>query len=45
MTVILNQFSDDLSPTYVIPMESDAMHKLVDTRRKMLTKVKKSWYL
>lgn len=38
MTVILNQFLDDLSPIYVIPMESDVVHKLTDKRRKMPTK-------
>lgn len=45
VAVILNQFSDDSSPTYVIPMEPDAVHKLVDTGGEMLTEERKSWYL
>ena len=40
--VILKQFLDDTSPTYLIPMEPDAVHKLADTGREILTEEKKS---
>lgn len=43
--VILNQFLDDASPTYLIPMESDAVYKLADTGGEKLTEEKKSRYL
>lgn len=44
-TVILNQFLDNASLTYVIPIEPDVVYKLVDTGRKKLAEEKKSWYL
>ena len=43
--VILKQFLDDTSPTYLIPMEPDAVHKLADTGGEILTEERKSWYL
>ena len=42
MAVILNQFSNNLSLTYVIFIESDAVHKLADTRKKKYSQKKKN---
>ena len=43
--VTLKQFLDDTSPTYFIPMEPDAVHKLADTKGEILTEERKSWHL
>lgn len=40
MAVMLNQFSDDLSLTYVIPMEPDAVRKFADIGGEILTEKK-----
>ena len=43
--VILNQFLDNASPTYLIPIEPDAVYKLADTGGEKLAEEKKSRYL
>ena len=43
--MILKQFLDNTSPTYLIPIEPDAVHKVADTGGEILTKERKSWYL
>ena len=43
--VIRKQFLDGTSPTYLISMEPDAVHKLADTGGEILTGERKSWYL
>lgn len=41
MVVILNQFLDNASLTYFIPIEPDAVYKLADTEGEKLIKEKK----
>lgn len=43
--MILNQFLNDSYPTYIIPMEPNAVHKLADIGGEMLTKERQSQYL
>ena len=45
MAVILNQFLDDASPTYLVFMEPDAICKLTNIRKEKLVEEKKSRYL
>lgn len=45
VTIILNQFLDDIFLTYLISIEPNAIYKLADTGGKKLTEEKKSWYL
>ncbi len=44
MFVILNQFLDNVSPIYFIPMELDIVYKLVNIGGEKLAKEKKSRY-
>ena len=42
--VIVKQFLDDTSPTYLILIEPDTVYKLINKGGEILAKEKKSWY-
>lgn len=45
MAVILKQFLDDVFPSYLIPMESDAVHRLANKEGEVLNEEKRFQYL